>query len=64
MADNFEAVKQEVLEDEEIISSGTILISRLREMGHDDREIKKLLGAIPPYSAAMNVLRALVDEGK
>lgn len=63
MADNFEAVKQETLEDEEIISSGTIIISRLREMGHGNREIKKLLGAIPPYSAAMNVISKLVDEG-
>lgn len=64
MADNFEAVKLEVLEDEEIRSSGGILISRLREMGHDDREIKKLLGAIPPYSAAMNIVNAMVNEGK
>lgn len=64
MADNFEAVKQEVLEEEEIISSGKVLISRLREMGHCDREIKKLLGAIPPYSAALNIIIALVDEEK
>lgn len=63
MADNFDAVKQEVLDDAEIRSSGKILILRLREMGHENREIAKLLGSIPPYSAAMNVVKELVDEG-
>lgn len=64
MADNFEAVKQEVLGDEEIRTTAGILISRLREMGHDNREIKKLLVAIPPYSASVSVVVALVDEEK
>ena len=63
MADNFEAVKQEVLDDAEIRFSGEILISRLREMGHENREIIKLLGSIPPYSAAMHIVKDLVDEG-
>ena len=63
MADNFEAVKQEVLDDAEIRSSGETLISRLREMGHDNREIVKLLGSIPPYSNAINIVNELVDKG-
>lgn len=63
MADNFEAVKQEVLDDAEIRSSGETLISRLREMGHDNREIVKLLGSIPPYSTAINIVKELVDKG-
>lgn len=64
MADNFEAIQQEALDESEIRSSGRVLIDRLREMGHDDREIIKLMGSIPPYSGAKTTVKALIDEGK
>lgn len=64
MADNFEAIQQEELDETAIRSSGLLLISRLRDMGHDDREIIKLLGSIPPYSGATKIVKSLVYEGK
>jgi anti-sigma regulatory factor (Ser/Thr protein kinase) len=62
MADNFEAVKQEVLDDAEIRSSCRILIHQLRAAKHDDQEIKKILGIVPPYSAAEKIVEELVSE--
>jgi hypothetical protein len=64
MADNFEAVKQEVLDDAEIRSSCRILIHQLRKDEHDDREITKILGLVPPYSDAKKIVEEMVNEGK
>jgi hypothetical protein len=64
MADNFEAVKQEVLDDAEIRSSCRILIHKLRIAENDDREIIKILGLVPPYSDAKKIVEEMVNEGK
>lgn len=62
MADNFEAVKQEVLDDAEIRSSCRILIHQLRSTKQDDREIIRILSLVPPYSEAKSVVEELVNE--
>jgi histidine kinase/DNA gyrase B/HSP90-like ATPase len=64
MADDFEAIHQEGLDENELRSSGQVLIERLREMGHNDREIIRLMNSIPPYSGAKDVVKTLVDKGK
>ncbi len=64
MADNFEAIQQETLDEADIRSSGRVLIDRLREMGHEDREIFKLMSSIPPYSTAKSIVKAMIDEDR
>ncbi|MEP0961039.1 MAG: ATP-binding protein [Roseobacter sp.] len=64
MADNFEAVKQEVLDDTEMRSSCRILIEQLRTAEHNDREITKILSLVPPYSGAKKIVEELVNERK
>ena len=64
MADNFEAVKQEALDDNEMRSSCRILIDQLRTAEHTDREITKILSLVPPYSAARKIVEELVNGRK
>ena len=60
MADGLDAIRQDDLDEAEIMSSGKVLVAGLREMGHEDREILVLLGAIPPYASAPQAVRKLL----
>ena len=60
MVGNFEAISHPGLDEAEIISSGRVLIESLRELGHSDREIMKLMNSIPPYMGSMPTIKALI----
>lgn len=62
MVDNYEAIQPEKLDEVDIRSSAVDLIAQLREMGHADSEILRLLKSIPPYSAAPAVVAKLMSE--
>lgn len=62
MADGLETIRQDGLDEAEVMSTGGVLVSGLREMGHDDSEILAMLRAIPPYSGAPQLVRKLLGE--
>jgi hypothetical protein len=43
MADGLDGMRQDTLEETEILSSGRVLVASLREMGHNDAEIAAML---------------------
>ncbi len=62
MVDDFDAIEAELLEETEIRSSGAALVEQLRKMGHEDREILRILLSIPPYSGAKKIVEELVSR--
>lgn len=62
IVDDFESIQQEGLDEDELRSSGKALVEQLREMGHVDREIKRLLQSIPPYSKSKQIVQELIGE--
>lgn len=64
MAENFEVVKQEALDDTEMRSSCSILINQLRVAKHTDKEIMKILSLVPPYSGEKKIIEDLVNGTK
>lgn len=64
MIDDFEAIQQEELDEPAIRSTGMVLMAQLRELGHDDREIVRLMQSIPPYSKAKRIVQELVNNGE
>lgn len=62
MVDDFEAIQPEALDEADLRSSARVIIERLRELGHRDREILILMRSIPPYSGAVTLIEVLLKE--
>ena len=62
MADGLDGMRQDTLDETEILSSGRVLVASLREMGHNDAEIAAMLRSIPPYSGAGDLVKRLLRE--
>lgn len=61
MAEGPDAIRQDGMDEGEIVSSGRAWADRLRMLGHDDAEIAGLLGTVPPYSHATRLISRILQ---
>ena len=62
MTDNFDALRQNKLDESDLTSHGLICIKKFRELGYDNQEIINLMNAIPPFVGAKDTIQKIMNN--
>ncbi|MCY4301199.1 MAG: ATP-binding protein [Aestuariivita sp.] len=62
MADNYSAMEQNSLDEQELLDVGRQLIEQLIEFGNECQDIESMIKKIPPFSTNIPIVAKLINE--